>query len=66
MAGQLPRFLGLWLDRIAVGAIVGGEPAFGEAARLGAYERDIRQQVDADLHGAVVAIDVEGGNLGYR
>ena len=32
-----------------------------ETARLGdeIYERDIRQQVEADQHGAVVAIDVD-------
>ena len=35
-----------------------------ETARLGdeIYERDIRQQVEADHHGEVVAIDVESGN----
>ena len=35
-----------------------------ETARLGdeIYERDIRQQVEADHHGDVVAIDVESGN----
>ena len=34
-----------------------------ETARLGdeIYERDIRQQVEADHHGEVVAIDVESG-----
>lgn len=34
-----------------------------ETARLGdeIYERDIRQQVEADHHGKVVAIDVESG-----
>ena len=34
-----------------------------EIARLGKgiYERDIRQQVEADRHGKVVAIDVESG-----
>lgn len=35
-----------------------------ETARLGdeIYERDIRQEVEADHQGAVVAIDVESGN----
>ena len=35
-----------------------------ETARLGdeIYKRDIRQQVEADHHGEVVAIDVESGN----
>lgn len=35
-----------------------------ETARLGdkIYERDIRRQVEADHHGAVVAIDVESGS----
>ena len=35
-----------------------------ETARLGdeIYERDIRQQVEADHHGEVVAIDVDTGN----
>ena len=35
-----------------------------ETARLGdeIYERDIRQQVEADHRGEVVAIDVESGN----
>ena len=35
-----------------------------ETARLGdeIYERDIRQKVEADHQGAVVAIDVESGN----
>ena len=35
-----------------------------EIARLGKeiYERDIRQQVEADHHGEVVAIDVDTGN----
>ena len=35
-----------------------------ETARLGneIYERDIRSQVEADHHGAVVAIDVESGS----
>jgi len=34
-----------------------------ETARLGdeIYERDIRQNVEADHHGAVVAIDVDSG-----
>ena len=34
-----------------------------EIARLGdeIYERDIRQEVEGDHHGAVVAIDVESG-----
>ena len=34
-----------------------------ETARLGdeIYERDIRQQVESDHHGKVVAIDVETG-----
>ena len=34
-----------------------------EIARLGdeIYERDIRQEVEAEHHGAVVAIDVESG-----
>ena len=34
-----------------------------ETARLGdeIYDRDIRQQVEADHHGEVVAIDVETG-----
>ena len=35
-----------------------------EIARLGKaiYERDIRQQVEADYHGKVVAIDVDSGD----
>ena len=35
-----------------------------ETARLGdeIYERDIRQQVEADHHGEIVAIDVETGS----
>ncbi|MCY3918591.1 MAG: hypothetical protein OXG38_02135 [Chloroflexi bacterium] len=35
-----------------------------ELARLGKeiYERDIRQLVEADHHGEVVAIDVDSGN----
>ena len=35
-----------------------------ETARLGdeIYDRDIRQQVEADHHGEVVAIDVETGH----
>ena len=35
-----------------------------ETARLGdaIYERDIRQQVETDHHGEVVAIDVESGH----
>ena len=35
-----------------------------ETARLGTeiYERDIRQQVEADHHGEVVAIDVDSGS----
>ena len=35
-----------------------------ETARLGdeIYERDIRRQVEADHHGAVVAIDVDTGS----
>ena len=35
-----------------------------ETARLGdaIYERDIRQQVEADHHGEIVAIDVDSGN----
>ena len=34
-----------------------------ETARLGKelYERDVRQQVEADHHGEVVAIDVDSG-----
>ena len=39
-----------------------------EIARLGdeIYERDIRQEVEADHRGSVVAIDVESGDLGDR
>ena len=35
-----------------------------ETARLGdeIYERDIRQQVEADHHGEIVAIDVDSGH----
>ena len=35
-----------------------------ETARLGdeIYDRDIRRQVEADHHGAVVAIDVDSGS----
>ena len=35
-----------------------------ETARLGdeIYERDIRRKVEADHHGAVVAIDVDSGS----
>lgn len=35
-----------------------------ETARLGKelYERDIRQQVEADHHGEIVAIDVDSGS----
>ena len=35
-----------------------------EVARLGdeIYERDIRQQVEADHHGEIVAIDVDSGS----
>ena len=35
-----------------------------ETARLGEeiYERDIRQKVEADHHGEIVAIDVNSGN----
>lgn len=34
-----------------------------ETARLGKelYERDIRRRVEADYHGQIVAIDVDGG-----